>query len=98
MIVLVARYYLRSPSDLSTITAALEEMGERVRADEPACRLYQVSRSTERDDLLLLYEQYDDEAALAAHRETPHFKEIIEGRIIPLLDRREREVYELLLS
>ena len=29
----------------------------------------------------------------AAHRETPHFKEIVEGEIVPLLDSREREVY-----
>jgi quinol monooxygenase YgiN len=57
-----------------------------------------VSRSTERDDVLLLYEHYTDEASLAAHRETPHFKEIIEGRVIPLLEKRERELYELLLS
>lgn len=98
MIVLVARYYLRSPSDLTEVTAALEEMAERVRQTEPACRFYQVSRSIERDDLILLYEQYEDEASLAAHRETPHFSEIIEGRVVPLLDRREREVYELLLG
>jgi quinol monooxygenase YgiN len=98
MIVLIARYYLRSPSDLDEIRNALEEMAEHVRRDEPGCRLYHVSRSTERDDLVLLYEQYVDEAALAAHRETSHFAEIIEGRVIPLLDRREREYYELLLS
>lgn len=98
MIVLIARYYLNSPSDLPVVKNALEEMAERVRQDEPGCRLYHVSRSTERDDLVLLYEHYDDDIALAAHRETPHFTEIIEGRVIPLLDRREREVYELLLS
>jgi quinol monooxygenase YgiN len=98
MIVLVAKYYLRSPADVTVVKAALEEMAERVRADEPRCRLYQASSSTEREDLLLLYELYEDEAALAAHRETPHFREIIEGRVVPLLDRREREVYELLLS
>jgi (4S)-4-hydroxy-5-phosphonooxypentane-2,3-dione isomerase len=98
MIVLVARYYLNSASDLATVKEALTEMAERVREAEPACRLYHVSRSTEHDNVVLLYEHYTDEAALAAHRETPHFKEIIEARVMPLLERREREVYELLLS
>lgn len=98
MIVLVAKYYLNSADDLPTVKAALEEMAGRVRADEPDCAFYQASASTERPDLVLLYEHYVDEAALAAHRETAHFKEIIEGRIVPLLERREREVYELLVS
>lgn len=98
MIVLVAKYYLKSVDDLPVVRVALEEMAERVRADEPACTLYQASVSAERPDLVMLYEHYTDEAALLAHRETPHFAELVEGRVVPLLDRREREVYELLVS
>ena len=98
MIVLTAKYHLRSSDDFPAVRDALEAMAERVRAEEPACTLYQVSRSTEHDDVLLLYEHYADETALVAHRETPHFQELIEGRVIPLLEKREREVYELLLS
>ena len=58
-------------------------------------RLHALSRQSiaENPDLFLLYEHYADQAALAAHRETPHFKEIIEGTIVPLLDKRERELY-----
>ena len=44
-------------------------------AGEPGCTLYHANRSTENPDLFLLYEHYRDQAALAAHRETPHFKE-----------------------
>lgn len=98
MIVLVAKYYLKSADDLPAVTDALKEMAERVRADEPACAFYQASASTERPDLVMLYEHYTDEAALLAHRETAHYAEIIEGRVVPLLERREREVYELLVS
>jgi quinol monooxygenase YgiN len=36
-----------------------------------------------------------DEAALQHHRETPHFQQIIEGTIMPLLEKRERELYTL---
>ena len=49
-------------------------------------------------DLFLLYEHYVDQAALEAHRNTPHFKEIIEGSIVPLLDKREREFYQSVLA
>ena len=38
---------------------------------------------------------YADDAALQAHRETPHFKEILERRVVPLLTNRVREFYEL---
>jgi (4S)-4-hydroxy-5-phosphonooxypentane-2,3-dione isomerase len=57
----------------------------------------QVSLSSENDDLIVLYEQYDDEAALKYHRETPHFKTIIEETIVPKLLKRERERYELVI-
>ena len=45
-----------------------------------------------------LYEQYIDEAAFDAHRKTPHFQEIVEGIIVPLLDKRERELYRSVIT
>jgi len=97
MIVLIAKYYLNDPADVDGIVTDLTAMAAEVAANEPGCALYHASRSTERDDLVLLYEHYVDDAALAGHRETPHFKEIIEGRIVPKLAKRERELYELLV-
>jgi quinol monooxygenase YgiN len=41
---------------------------------------------------------YKDAASIAAHRDTPHFKEIIEGIIVPLLEKREREIYTQLIG
>lgn len=92
MIVLVARYHCK-PGMGDQVAAALEQIAPIVRAEEPGCTLYQANRSTENPDMFLLYELYADEAALQAHRETPHFKAIIEGTIVPLLERREREFY-----
>lgn len=97
MIVLIAKYYLNDAADLPGIVTDLTAMAGEVAANEPGCALYHASRSTERDDLVLLYEHYVDDAALAGHRETPHFKAIIEGRIVPKLAKRERELYELLV-
>jgi (4S)-4-hydroxy-5-phosphonooxypentane-2,3-dione isomerase len=97
MIVLVAKYYAK-PGNTDAIESTLRTMSDLVRRHEPECKLYQVSRSQDDPNLFLLYEHYTDEAALAAHRETPHFKEHIEGTIVPLLEKRERELYELAIS
>lgn len=97
MIVLVARYYGKSGQG-NAIEAALKQVAPLVAAHEPGCKLYQASRSQEHPDQFLLYEHYVDEAAFLGHRETPHFQQIIEGTIIPLLEKREREVYTLVVG
>jgi (4S)-4-hydroxy-5-phosphonooxypentane-2,3-dione isomerase len=97
MIVLVARYQVKSGHG-DEVLAALRRMAPLVKSGEPGCKLYQACRAQDNPDLFLLYEHYEDEAALLAHRETPHFKEIIEGMVVPLLDKRERELYELAVS
>jgi quinol monooxygenase YgiN len=92
MIVLVAKYTVK-PGQGDAVEAALRRMAPLVKASEPGCALYHANRAADNPDLFLLYEIYKDDAALAAHRETPHFKEIIEGTIVPLLDKRQRELY-----
>ena len=88
---LLARYHVRSgKGDL--VEKTLREMGQAVNRDEPSCSTYRAARSTEDPDVFVLYEEYEDEAALLAHRETPHFRELIEGTIVPLLESREREL------
>jgi quinol monooxygenase YgiN len=97
MIVLVARYVGKSRRG-DAIEAALRKMAPLVKEREPGCKLYQAARSQDNPDNFLLYEQYEDEAALLAHRDTPHFKEIIEDTILPLLEKRERELYTLVID
>ncbi len=92
MTVLVARYYVRAGHG-DEVQAALSEMALRVRERERDCVLYEVNRSQDHPDEFLLYERYRDTAALEAHRETPHFKSIVEQRILPLLVRRDRNFY-----
>jgi (4S)-4-hydroxy-5-phosphonooxypentane-2,3-dione isomerase len=88
---LLARYRVRSGQG-DVVVKALQEMGEAVRRDEPLCLTYRAARSTEDPDVFVLYEEYEDEAALLAHRETPHFLALIEGTIVPQLESREREI------
>jgi quinol monooxygenase YgiN len=97
MIVLVAKYTCK-PGNREKVLEQLRKMSPLVASTEPGCKLYQASISTENENLILLYEHYVDQAALAAHRETPHFKEIIEGMVIPMLENRARELYELAVS
>ena len=93
MIVWTAKYVVKAGRG-DEVEAALRRMAPLVKAGEPGCAIYHANRAAENPDLFLLYEHYTDQAALEAHRNTPHFKEIIEGTIVPLLDKREREFYQ----
>lgn len=88
---LLARYHVRKgQGDL--VERTLGEMAKAVERDEPRCLIYRAARSTEDQDIFVLYEEYEDEEALLSHRETPHFRSLIEGTIVPLLESREREI------
>ena len=95
--VLIARYYV-TPGNSQAVREALGKMAARVKADEPACLVYNANVDPQNENLYCLYEIYKDDAALVAHRETPHFKKIIEGIIVPLLEKREREIYEQVIG
>ena len=97
MLVLTAKYSRRQGTETRS-RRLLRRMAPLVTANEPGCKLYHANRSTDNPDLFLLYEHYADQAALDAHRNTPHFKEIIEGVIVPLLERRERELYQSVIA
>lgn len=88
---LLARYHAKKGQG-ALVERALQEMAAAVKRDEPVCLTYHAARSAEDSDVFVLYEEYEDEAALLAHRETPHFKALIEGTIVPLLESREREI------
>jgi autoinducer 2-degrading protein len=45
---------------------------------EPGCVRFDVLEDTENAGVFVYYEVYRDEAAVAAHRETPHFKRYFE--------------------
>jgi autoinducer 2-degrading protein len=96
MIVLIARYYVK-PGQVEAVVEALRRMAPLVAQHEPGCLVYRVSRSDDDQNLLLLYEEYADEAAFRGHRETAHFKHWIERTAVPLLERRERELYHRLI-
>ncbi len=95
--VLVARYYV-NPGHSADVAEALKAMSIEVKAHEPACLVYNANIDPDNENLYLLYEIYENEDALVAHRETPHFKRYIEGVVVPILEKREREIYSQVIG
>ena len=58
-------------------------------AAEAGSLVYQIYQSKSDANTLILFEGYEDEAALTAHRNSEHFRTLVVGKIVPLLDGRE---------
>jgi autoinducer 2-degrading protein len=93
MYVVAAEYYAKEGKD-NEIAAILKKMIPISRA-EPGCALYTVNRSVDDPRKFLLYEQYRDKAGYEAHMATEPFKENILGKVVPMLESRVRNFYEV---
>jgi len=60
---------------------------------EPGCLMYQVHRHEEDPARFFIYEQYADETALEAHRNSKHFQEYARKQLTPIADRLEGNLY-----
>jgi quinol monooxygenase YgiN len=60
---------------------------------EAGCLMYVGHQSTENPRKFLFYEQYQDQAALDAHRAAPYFKQYVHGGLDPIIEDRTRELY-----
>ena len=92
MYVVAAQYTVKEGKEQEVIDV-LKKMIPISRG-EPGCRFYSVNQSTENPRKLLLYEQYVDKAGYEAHMATGPFKENILGKVVPMLESRERTFYE----
>ncbi len=61
------------PERLQDFLAAIETNAKRSFTDEPGCRYFDVAQDTQNPHHFFFYELYEDEEALEAHRQTPHF-------------------------
>lgn len=93
MITVIARYQTQ-PGRGNEVASILSRHIPPSRA-EPGCLAFVVNRSVDDPDHFVLYEQYADEPAFQAHRATPHFRDYIEGRVIPLLLERMWDCYDI---
>jgi quinol monooxygenase YgiN len=92
MHVIVARYYTKAGKD-DEVAAILRAMIP-VSHSQPGCKTFAVNRAKDDPRRFLLYEQFVDEAAYADHVALAPIQQEIVGKVFPMLESREREVYE----
>ena len=63
---------------------------------EPGCAMFQVHRHRTEPRRFFIYEQYKDDAALEAHRNTAHFLQYARKDLPKIADRVEGQLYDSL--
>ena len=86
MLIVVARYVVADGHE-SRVAGLLRKNAEASRA-EPGCLEFSVYQEIDDPRAFLLYERYTSEDAFQAHRSTPHFEDMIELQVVPLLRER----------
>ncbi|HXZ81442.1 MAG TPA: putative quinol monooxygenase [Terriglobales bacterium] len=77
--------------------AKVSETFLRLQADarrEPGCRMFVAHQHTTEPRRFFVYEQYDDEAALQAHRASPYFQEYVLKQLPAIADRLQGDLYK----
>ncbi len=92
--VVVARWRPRD-GQTQRIEALLRLLTEAIR-NEPGNLEFIAHRAADDPNDFLLYEQYEDEQAFLAHRDTEHFKTLVLKEAVPLLAVREIKMYSIL--
>ena len=61
---------------------------------EPGCLMYQVHKHKTDPRRFFIYEQYKDDAAMEAHRTSPHFLQLAKKDLPKIADRTEGHLFE----
>jgi len=61
---------------------------------EPGCVMYQLHRHKTEPRRFFIYEQYKDDAALEAHRASPHFMQYAKKELLKVAERIDGNLYE----
>jgi quinol monooxygenase YgiN len=83
----VAVTYIVLPNREAEAVELFGKLTEATRR-EPGCRQYQAHRDVEDSRRFFLYEQYEDEKALAAHRASPHFEQYVQRGLFRIIESR----------
>ena len=95
-IIAVAAEWRVQPGHEATVRQLMLEAAAAVRQHEPGNLLYVGHQDPADPAHFLFYEQYADQQALEAHRDSAHYQEIVVGKIVPLLAERTVTFYKLL--
>ena len=91
--VVVVAFWQTTEASLDAVLAHIAELQPQALA-EPGCLGYEVFRSAKDPAHLVLIEHYRDGAALDAHLGSPHYQDLVVGRIRPLLTDRRVEILQ----
>ena len=72
---LIVEFHIHGPQ-VEAFAAAIAANARASLQDEPGCRQFDVCRDPADPQVFFLYELYDDAAAIAAHLQTPHFRQM----------------------
>ena len=89
MVSFVVRFKF-APEDRAEMTEAVRILAVESRR-EPGCVSYIPHHAEDDQNTIVIYEQYLDEKALAAHRESPHFKKYAVGGLFQKMKERSLE-------
>jgi len=95
-IIAVVAEWRALPGQEATVRQLMQEATAAVRQHEPGNLLYVGHQDPADAAHFLFYEQYTDQLALEAHRDSAHYQEIVVGKIVPLLAERTVTFYKLL--
>jgi quinol monooxygenase YgiN len=90
---LIARHTIQ-PGREQEVLNLLSGFIDAARA-EPGNLAFDAYRKVGDDRSYVLLERYASREALAVHRETSHFTAVLLGQIVPLLDSRAVEEYDV---
>jgi autoinducer 2-degrading protein len=90
--VCLAVTYLVLPNREAEAEALFRKLTVATR-QEPGCRMYLAHKSLAEPRRFFLYEQYDDDAALQAHRQSLHFDELVQRGLFRIIEHRVPELY-----
>lgn len=84
--------YTFPPEKVAEAEGNLRELMAPTRS-EPGCRTYEIFRSENDPCAFFLFEQYDDDAAIEAHRASPYFERFAKNGIQRIATSRVATLY-----
>ena len=90
--IVLAVTWVANPGKEAEVAKIFREL-EAASRQEPGCLMYIVHRHRTDPARFFIYEQYRDNAALEAHRQSPHFQRYALTELKGIGERQEGELY-----
>ena len=84
-----------APDRVDQVVSLFQQLAPLSR-QEPGNLVYEAYRDPAEPTVITLFEKYADQAAFDAHLASEHFQNYALAQLIPLLEGRERSIYESL--